>query len=243
MNVQRQRAILQRIAHQAMLDRGLLPDFSRETLAELDRCRSILVGNRRAPTDLLWLRSTTTTPRPISSPSLNLARRGEDPVAAADVDASQEGLRDRRARAAEYYLSLHSCGNIPDASGKAVDGSTSLGFHEDRPAIIIEMVVDADGSFQDSKVYQAVVRNKAKLAYNSMAAWLEGEGPVPEPVKAVEGLDANIRTQDLVAQKLKASRYEHGALDLETIQARPVFDNEEIRDLEVDKKNRSWPSA
>src|SRR5512139_956901 len=34
-NEHHQRAILQSIAHQAMLDRGLLPDFSAEVLAEL----------------------------------------------------------------------------------------------------------------------------------------------------------------------------------------------------------------
>ena len=36
-NDQPHRAILQGIAHQAMLDRGLLPDFSVEALAELGR--------------------------------------------------------------------------------------------------------------------------------------------------------------------------------------------------------------
>jgi hypothetical protein len=62
---------------------------------------------------------------------------------------------------------------------------------------------------------------------------------MPGPVAAVEGLDANLRAQDLVAQKLKLFRHEHGALDLETIEARPVFDGEEIRDLEVERKNRA----
>jgi exoribonuclease-2 len=42
-----------------------------------------------------------------------------------------------------------------------------------------------------------------------------------------------------VAQKLKALRHLHGALDLETIEARPVFDGDELKDLEADKKNRA----
>ena len=35
------RAILQSIAHRAMLERGLLPDFSGEVLAELGRFRRL----------------------------------------------------------------------------------------------------------------------------------------------------------------------------------------------------------
>ena len=85
----------------------------------------------------------------------------------------------------------------------------------------------------------ATVRNRAKLAYNSVADWLEGEGPAPDPIAAVEGLAENLRLQDRAAQRLKAFRHEHGALDLETIEARPVFDGDVIRDLEAERRNRA----
>jgi exoribonuclease-2 len=42
-----------------------------------------------------------------------------------------------------------------------------------------------------------------------------------------------------VAKKLKSLRHLHGALDLETIQARPVFDGDELKDLETDERNRA----
>jgi exoribonuclease R len=42
-----------------------------------------------------------------------------------------------------------------------------------------------------------------------------------------------------VAQSMKNLRHVHGALSLETIEARPVFDGDEIRDLEMEKKNRA----
>ena len=48
-----------------------------------------------------------------------------------------------------------------------------------------------------------------------------------------------LRIQDRVAQQLKALRYEHGALDLETIEARPVFDGDVIRDLDAERRNRA----
>jgi exoribonuclease-2 len=116
---------------------------------------------------------------------------------------------------------------------------TSLNNESDRLAIVIEMVLAEDGSLQRSDIYQAAVRNQAKLAYNSVAAWLEGNGPMPEGIRTVKGLDENLRLQDRVAQKLKALRHRDGALDLETIEARPVFDGDEIKNLKADTRNRA----
>ncbi|MGD0237169.1 MAG: RNB domain-containing ribonuclease [Syntrophorhabdales bacterium] len=116
---------------------------------------------------------------------------------------------------------------------------TSLNFNEDRPAIIIEMVIGEDGTLQGSDVYRALVRNRAKLAYNSVAAWLEGTGTAPGAIDAVKGLDENLRLQGTVPQRLKKFRNMHGALSLETIEVRPVFDGDEIRELQVDEKNRA----
>ena len=39
---------------------------------------------------------------------------------------------------------------------------TSLNFNEDRLAVVVEMVIDVDGSLQDSKIYKhgyAITRN------------------------------------------------------------------------------------
>jgi VacB/RNase II family 3'-5' exoribonuclease len=116
---------------------------------------------------------------------------------------------------------------------------TSLNLNEDRLAVVVEMVIAADGSLQDSDIYRVCVRNHAKLAYDSVAAWLEGNGIVPEAIAAVTGLDENLRMQDTVAQSMKNFRHINGALSLETIEAKPLFDGDQIRDLEVDKKNRA----
>ncbi|MDD5435146.1 MAG: RNB domain-containing ribonuclease, partial [Nitrospira sp.] len=88
-------------------------------------------------------------------------------------------------------------------------------------------------------IYRASVRNRAKLAYNSVAAWLEGNGSRPEAVSAVNGLEENLRLQDKATQGMKNLRHVHGALSFETIEARPIFDGDEIRDLEVEKRNRA----
>ena len=116
---------------------------------------------------------------------------------------------------------------------------TSLNYRTDRLAIVIEMVIAGDGSLRTSEIYGATVHNHAKLAYNNVAAWLEGNRPMPEEIGAAEGLGENLRIQDRVAQNMKAFRHVHGALNLETIEARPIFDADEIRDLAVETKNRA----
>jgi len=246
MDARRQRAMLQRIARLAMLERGLLPDFSAEALAELDRIPDPPAGGARPARDqrsLPWASIDNDDSRDLDQLTVAEALPGgavKVLVAIADVDALVKKGSAIDGHARQNTTSVYTGAEIfPMLPEKLSTNLTSLGFQEDRPAIVIEMRVGEEGSLQGSEIYEATVRNRAKLAYNSVAAWLEGKGPLPGPAAAVEGLDANLRIQDLVAQKLKSFRHEHGALDLETIEARPVFDGEEIRDLEVARKNRA----
>jgi len=116
---------------------------------------------------------------------------------------------------------------------------TSLGDGEDRVALAVEMVVNDDGTFAASDLYRAVVCNRAKLAYNGVGAWLEGRGAIPDRVAAVPSLEAQLRMQDQVAQRLRQVRHHRGALSLETVQARPVFDGEVLTGLEAERSNRA----
>jgi exoribonuclease-2 len=246
MDARQQRAILQRIARVAMIDRGLLPDFSTGAIEELARITDAPVGGDGPVRDLRnlpWASIDNDDSRDLDqlSAAENLPGGATKIlVAIADVDAlvKKGSAIDEHAR--KNTTSVYTAAEIfPMLPEKLSTDLTSLGLHEDRRAIVVEMVLGEEGSLQGSEIYEALVRNQAKLAYNAVAAWLEGTGPMPGPVAAVEGLDANLRIQDLVARKLSAFRHEHGALDLETIEARPVFDGEEIRDLEVERKNRA----
>jgi len=116
---------------------------------------------------------------------------------------------------------------------------TSLNPDEDRLALTVEMIVGAGGTLSESAVYRARVRNHAKLAYGSVAGWLEGNASAPEPLASVPGLDENLRMQDRAAQSMKKLRHAHGALSLETIEARPVFDGDQILALETEEMNRA----
>jgi VacB/RNase II family 3'-5' exoribonuclease len=240
------RSILQRIARRAMLDRGLLPDFSNEVLAELSGIRApaakidAQVHDLR---DLLWASIDNDDSRDLDQLTVAEAMPGDKVkilVAVADVDAlvDKESAVDEHAR--HNTSSVYTAGGIfPMLPEKLSTDLTSLNFNEDRLAIVIEMMISADGSLESADIYRARVRNHAKLAYNSVAAWLEGNGSLPEAIAAVEGLKENLRLQDKAAQSMKNLRHMQGALSLETVEARPVFDGDKIRGLEVEKKNRA----
>src|SRR5439155_25051199 len=110
---------------------------------------------------------------------------------------------------------------------------------ERRLGMVIEMVVAAEGSSQGSDVYRALVKSYAKLAYRSVAAWLDGKDKMPEKVSRSKRLDEQLRMQDQIAHAMKGVRYQHGALELETIEPEAVLRDGRIVDLRVEKKNRA----
>jgi VacB/RNase II family 3'-5' exoribonuclease len=240
------RLILQQIAHRVMLEKGLVPDFSDKALAELDLIHGPATSTDKAVRDLrtlLWCSIDNDDSRDLDQLTVAEAVAGgavKILVAIADVDAvvKQSSALDDHAKqnTTSVYTVAQTFPMLPERLSTDL---TSLNFDADRLAIIVEMVFSAGGSLQSSDIYRAAVRNRAKLAYNSVAAWLEGQGPMPREISAVAGLDENIRLQDRVAQKLKAVRHTLGALDLETIQTRPVFDGDELMALEIDEPNRA----
>ena len=241
-----QRSILQRIAYRAMLARGLLPDFSPAALAELDAIHGPATLAQESPHDLRnlnWCSIDNDDSRDLDQLTFAEALPGGAAkvlVAIADVDALVKNPSALDDHARHNTTSVYTAAKLfPMLPEKLSTDLTSLNFESDRLAIVIEMVVDADGSLMSSDIYRATVRNHAKLAYNSVANWLEGSGPMPQVVGKIEGLEENLRLQDRVAQKLKALRHVHGALNLETIEARPVFDGDELKDLEAERKSRA----
>jgi VacB/RNase II family 3'-5' exoribonuclease len=245
-NDKQHRAILQRIARKVMLERGLLPDFSVEALAELARIQApatIHPEQVRDLRNLLWASIDNDDSRDLDQLTVAEAMPGDKVkilVAVADVDSIVKNGSAIDDHARHNTTSVYTVAAIfPMLPEKLSTNLTSLNFSEDRLAIVVEMVIGGDGSLQESDIYRARVYNHAKLAYNSVAAWLEGGGIVPEAIAAVNGLDENLRMQDRVAQSLKKFRHIQGALSFETIEARPIFDGDEIRELEMEEKNRA----
>ncbi len=241
------RTVLQKVARGIMLVRGLQTDFSPECLAELARIKGPAstdgASHIRDLRGLLWAsidnddsedldQLTVAEPLPEGKARIR--------VAVADVDSLvHKGSaidRDAQANTTTVYTAAQIFPMLPL---KLSTNLTSLNPGQDRLAVVVDMSIAPDGSLVDSDVYRAVVHNHAKLAYNSVAAWLEGSGPMPDAVGAVAGLAENLLLQDRVAQSMKSLRHEGGALSLETIEARPVFKGERICDLLVEETNRA----
>jgi VacB/RNase II family 3'-5' exoribonuclease len=245
-NDKQHRVLLQRIARRAMVERGLLPDFSPQALAELDELRGPATQTDKTTRDLrhlLWCSIDNDDSRDLDQ--LTVAEAMPDKsvkilVAVADVDTlvKKSSAIDEHARG--NTTSVYTAAKIfPMLPEKLSTDLTSLNYASDRHAMVVELVVGGEGALLRSDVYEALVRNRAKLAYNSVAAWLEGAGAIPPEIPAVPGLEENLRVQDRVAQQLKTLRHEHGALTLETVEARLVFDDGVLKDLQAEKKNRA----
>ena len=161
-------------------------------------------------------------------------------VAVADVDAAVKAGTVIDGHARINTTSVYTAAQVfPMLPEKLSTDLTSLNEGEERLAMIIEMTVGADGNVTRSDVYRAVVRSRAKLTYNAVAAWLDGAASAPPKLAAVPGLDEQLRMQDRAAQALKRLRHERGALRLRTAEARPVFEHGVLTDLRPDEKNRA----
>ena len=239
------RATLRRIAHRAMLERGLEPDFSPAVMAELAK-----MGSATAPAaatrdlrHLEWASIDNDDSLDLDQLTVAQALPGGAAkvlVAVADVDALVAKGSAVDAHAQTNTTSVYTAAEIfPMLPERLSTDLSSLAAGQDRPAVAVEMTIREDGSLDRADLYQALVHNHAKLAYNRVAAWLEGSGSIPEAVAAVPGLEASLRLQDAVAQKLRALRHEHGALGLQTIEAHAVFDADQIQDLADDEENRA----
>ncbi|MCX6169989.1 MAG: RNB domain-containing ribonuclease [Ignavibacteriales bacterium] len=240
------RSRLKKIARRVMKERGFFPDFSIYAMAELDKIQGPATQPEESTPvlrNLIWCSIDNDDSRDLDQITFAESLTGgitKILVAISDVDAllKKGSALDDHAR--QNTTSIYTAAEIfPMLPEKLSTDLTSLNLESDRLAIVIEMNISEDGSLNSSSIYKAAVRNHAKLAYNSVANWLEGNGPIPEEVRTIEGLAENLQLQDRTAQKLRALRHEHGALNLETIEARPVFEGDELKDLKAEKKNRA----
>ena len=177
------RTVLQKIARGTMLLRGLLPDFSAECIAELAQIHAPAkadgASHARDLRNLLWASidnddsedlDQLTVAEPLSEGRTRIR------VAVADVDALVKKDSAIDSDAQHNTTSVYTAAQIfPMLPLKLSTNFTSLNLDQDRLAVVVDMTIAPDGSLLDSDVYRAVVRNHAKLAYNSVAAWLEGE--------------------------------------------------------------------
>jgi len=227
-----------------MLERGLQPDFSAAAKREMDSIsRAATDSSARDLRGLLWASIDNDDSRDLDQLSVSIPDGNGVTrilVAVADVDALIVARSAIDEHAQTNTTSVYTAAEVfPMLPEKFSTDLTSLNQDEDRLAVVVDMTVDARGAVAESDIYRAVVHNHAKLAYDSVAAWLEGGAAAPAALAAIDGLDAQLREQDRVAQCLRHVRHERGALELETPQARAVFDGERLAGLRPDQPNRA----
>jgi exoribonuclease II len=237
-----QRADLIRIAKQAMADHGLEADFSaavEQQLATISALRRSDVLQVQDLTDLLWCSIDNDDSRDLDQLTHSeVLEHGavRIRVAIADVDAlvARDSPIDAHARTNTTSVYISAC-IFPMLPEKLSTDLTSLNDQQERLAVVTEMVLNADGSLAGSTVYRAWVRNHAKLAYDAVSAWLN----VPKAAAAVAGMEEQLRTQDAMAQQLRARRKAQGSLEFETFQPRAVFQGETVVGIELQEHNRA----
>jgi VacB/RNase II family 3'-5' exoribonuclease len=159
----------------------------------------------------------------------------------ADVDrlVSKGSAIDTRAAAntTSLYTGIETFPMLPEELSTDL---TSLLEGAERLVVVVDLVIDGAGNVQDVSVYRAIAVNRAKLAYEDVGAWLAGGAAAPAQFAAIAGLEPQIRLQDDVAHRLRTRRQERGALDLETIEARPVTSSTgEVVDITLTRKSRA----
>ena len=181
--------------------------------------------------------------RPRPALGRRAARRGRREALRRDRGrrrAGREGLRRRRACAGQHHVGVHGRPDLPDAAGEALD-RPHLAARGRRPR----------GGRGRAHGASATARSRTPTSTGRWSATTRsspttasprgstGRRPRPRASPEVRGVDEQLRIQDRVAQLLRARRLEHGALTLETVEARAVFDDGALTDLVPERRNRA----
>lgn len=233
------------LAKQSMIERHLLPDFSPEVLREINQITTPAQPHSSDTKDLrglLWFSLDNDDSKDldqITYAEVIDSQRFKIYVAIADVDSLVKKNSAIDQHAQQNTTSVYTPTKIfPMLPEKLSTNLTSLNENEDRLAIVVEAEIEKSGELIHYSIYRGYVKNKAKLAYNGVSAWLDGVAAVPELIKTIPDLDKQVRLQDKIAQILREYRHKEGALTLQTIEPYVVIQNETIVDLKATAKNR-----
>jgi len=233
------------LAHHLMDENGLATDLpaaaaeevaSREGVDSEARIASAITAGASDRRGELW--SSVDNPESMDLDQVELVERLDDGrlrlhLAIADVDAfvprNSELDRAARRNAASVYAGVAVFPMLPRAVS---EGLTSLLPDEDRLALVATLDVGPDGRTGPTRFARAVVRNQAKLTYEEVGAWLAG-GEEPTALRRHPALRAQLKLQVELRDRLARARAEAGALDLETLEARPILRNGAVVDLRV----------
>jgi len=237
---------LHQIAVEAMRSRGLLPVFAPQALQEAEQARQARPERDSAIQDLrhlTWFSIDNDDTRDLDQLSVaealpNGATRLRVAVADVDTLVRPGGAVDEHAstNTTSVYTAAGVFPMLPEVLSTDL---TSLHEGQERLTVVVDMQVEMNGTVSTSSVYRATVLNRAKLTYDGVSAWLDGEAPPLAQLANVPGLEDQLRLHDALAGQLRQWRQTRGALNVNTVSARPVFEDGQLVDLRPDEKNRA----
>jgi exoribonuclease-2 len=231
-------------ARQAMLQAGFEPDFPPEVVGELQAAPTSPMVEEKQLRDMRsvpWSSIDNKESRDLDQ--IEFVERLADGtlrllIGIADVDSlvAKNSATDRHA-ALNSTTVYTGFAIFPMLPAQLSTDQTSLLNDCDRKAVIIEMHLRTSGEVFCHDVYPALTRNHAKLTYDGVGAWLEKRGPTPPAIVNVPGMDAQIQLQRETSELLQGVRRAHGALTFGSVEATPVVENGQVKDLVVSRHN------
>jgi len=229
-------------ARAAMLREGFKPDFPAAVIEQV----KALPATPPAPAcrdlrSLLWSSIDNTESRDLDQVEWAEKRPNGDIrvlVGIADVDATVKLGSPADLHAADNGTSVYTGGPVfPMLPERLSTDLTSLGQDEDRGALIMEYIIDASGAVRCADVGTAALRNRARLNYDQVAAWLDGQAAAPCDGTAPPGLGEQLRLQQEASLRLKQFRKDHGALTLGDVEYVPVVAGDQVQRFAMTRQN------
>jgi VacB/RNase II family 3'-5' exoribonuclease len=234
---------LQAMARQVMIEQGFQPDFTSAVQKQLQTIRLQRQASSNDVRDLrglLWSSIDNDTSRDLDQIEVleKISDGARVRIGVADVDAfvsKGTPIDDHAAReTTSVYTGVRIFPMLPDDLSS---GASSLLEGQDRPAMVVEFSVAANGTVNGGTVYPAIVQNKAQLTYNAVGAWLAGKADPPPKVAASTDLQAQLKLQNDVAEALKKQRVECGALELDSNEVQPILVDQQIVGIRKQDRN------
>ena len=222
---------LEAAARQSMMEHGFEPDYPPQVKQEVSALQAHPPQWPPPVSDLrhlLWSSIDNDTSRDLDQIEYaDLLPDGSTRVriGIADVDAfvPKGSAIDKHAaiETVTVYTGVKNFSMLPD---ELSTGLTSLLEGQDRLCMVTEFTLEkgvcaTETCIASSKIYPALVTNKAQLAYNGVGAWLDGKGPAPPKVAASADLQIQLKLQNEIAERLRQERSKHGALNIDTSEA------------------------
>lgn len=219
---------LETIARRAMLEKGLIVDFPAAALRQAKEFRDMGAVSEKSDRltdmrDLPW--TSIDNDDSLDLDQLEVVFMEGDQyrllVAVADVATfvAVHSPIDAAAKVntTSVYTGVKTFPMLPERLSFDL---TSLLEGKNRRVMVTEMRISAHGHVIASRIFPALVQNKAKLCYDAVADWLEGRAKVPGLLAQNKELRLQVQMQDRLARVLRRKRMADGALEFATLDTR-----------------------